>query len=304
MNIAIFGGGGFLGQYLIDALLENSDYFLQVFDRGFPELVENSGISRLVNISGDFGDIKQVCKVLEGVDIAFHLISTTLPATSNNNPSIDIQENLVPTIKFLEAAHKCGVRKVIFFSSGGTIYGDSNILPISESHPTNPICSYGIQKLAIEKYLHLFYKLYGLDYGILRIGNPFGSHQDIKKNQGFIQTAVCKALAGRPIEVWGDGTIVRDYLHAQDVATAAKSLISYQGSYKIFNIGSGIGHSINQVLLLIAEHLGGELVIEYAPSRVFDLRSNILEISLAKSELGWSPKVRLESYLLEQLKSS
>ena len=223
-----------------------------------------------------------------------------MPANSNLNPILDLEQNLLPTIKFLEAARDLGVKKIIFFSSGGTIYGDAGIYRVSETDQTNPICSYGIQKLAIEKYLYLFKKLYGLNYGILRISNPYGKNQNILKKQGFIQTVISNAMHAEPIEVWGDGSVVRDYLHAQDVAKAASDLIYYDGPHHIFNIGSGHGRSLNEIISIVESIIKKPLDVKYLSAREFDLPVNVLDISLAKRELNWVPKINLEQYIAEQ----
>ena len=300
MKIAIYGGNGFLGQYLINYLLLEDKHFLRVVDRSENQHLTSSKNSKFEQAIGNFSNESLIKSTLKGVDIAYHLVSTTLPASSNINPLLDLEQNLLSTIRFLEISRDSGVKKIIFFSSGGTIYGDVNIGRLRESDQTNPICSYGIQKLAIEKYLYLFDKLYGLDYGILRIANPYGANQNISKKQGFIQTAISNAMLDKPIEIWGDGEIVRDYLHAQDVANAAAKLIYYDGPNHIFNIGSGVGHSINQIISKIEGILGRKIQVDYKPSRIFDLQSNILDISLAKKELSWYPEITLDQYILKQ----
>lgn len=297
MKIAIFGGNGFLGQYLCNYLLQDSNFFLRVVGKSKAKISTFLKHDRCEQILGNFSDETLVRSTLDGVDIAYHLISSTLPASSNLNPVLDLEQNLLPTIKFLEAARDSGVKKIIFFSSGGTIYGDTGVCKISENDRTNPICSYGIQKLAIEKYLYLFKKLYGLNYGILRISNPYGKNQNILKKQGFIQTAISNAMREQPIEIWGDGSVVRDYLHAQDVARAASDLIYYDGPQNIFNIGSGVGYSINQIISMIEDCLVKKLQVSYSSPRAFDLQSNILDISLAAKELSWAPSITLEKYI-------
>lgn len=304
MRVAIFGGNGFLGQYLCGNLLLNNANYIKVVDRRENPTFSKSENKKFKQIIGNFSDEDLIKFSLDEVEIAFHLISTTLPANSNLNPALDLEENLISTIKFLDIACNLGVKKVIFFSSGGTIYGDSTGSKLSESDQTNPICSYGIQKLAIEKYLNLYNRMHGLDYGILRIANPFGKKQNIQKKQGFIQTAISCAIHRKPLEIWGDGNIVRDYLHAQDVADAAVGLLDYGGAHKIFNIGSGFGYSINQIISIIENLLGEKMDVKYEKSRIFDLQSNILDISLAKNELNWSPKIKLEQYIANQLSSN
>lgn len=161
-------------------------------------------------MEGDLGNHGLIREALEGIDVVFHLASTTLPKTSNDDPGYDVRSNVVDTIQLLEACVDAGVRKVIFASSGGTVYGVPERLPIKEDHPTNPISSYGIVKLTIEKYLGLFHYLYGLDYAALRISNPYGPYQDPAGQQGAISVFLHRILSGQPIAIWGDGEIVRE----------------------------------------------------------------------------------------------
>lgn len=303
MRVAIFGGGGFLGRYLTSTLLAMGCSSLNIYGRNVKESKFQTAANGNVKIfNANFSDNFTVAEALRNTDVIFHLISTTIPATSNENPVKDIEENLLPTIKFLECIRNSNVKKLIFFSSGGTVYGPSLGELCREDDPTNPICSYGIHKLAIEKYLNLFNVLHGLDYRIMRIGNPYGMNQNISKQQGFVQTAITKSLSGLPIQVWGDGSIVRDYLHAEDVARAAVKLIAYSGDHRIFNIGSGEGYSINEILGVIENASCRNLNIQYSPSRTFDLQSNVLDISLAKKELNWVPSIDIKQYIEEQIK--
>ena len=297
MKVCILGGGGFLGGYLSRALMDQKGISLRVFGSRSSGIDVGASQNGFEYMSGNFTDGELVKKALNSIDVAFHLISTTLPANSNLDPALDIQENLLSTINFLKIAIDSGVKKVIFFSSGGTVYGAPIQLPIQESHPTNPICSYGIQKLAIEKYLYFFNKMYGLDYGVLRVGNPYGLNQNLSNKQGFIQTAISKALAYSPIEIWGDGTNIRDYLHANDVALAAIKMMTYKGKYHIFNIGTGKGYSINDVLAIIEKKMGIRLLRQYSQSRFFDVKENVLDIRLAREELNWMPTITLEDHI-------
>jgi UDP-glucose 4-epimerase len=189
------------------------------------------------------------------------------------------------------------VKKIIFLSSGGTVYGKANFLPITESHLTNPCCSYGIHKLTIEKYLALFFQLYGLDYTILRASNPYGPHQNIGRNQGLIATTINRIQNGLPLEVWGDGSVIRDYLHVQDLVSAGIRVLNYEGPHKIFNISSGKGRSINEVIQIISKQMGKKAKIIHLAERGFDVESNILSNELAKNELGWMPLMSIEEYI-------
>lgn len=289
MNCLVLGGGGFQGTHLCRRLLA-AGMRVRVLDR-----MSSSPIARLVDWhTGDFSDPDVLSRCVSGVDIIFHLISTTLPQTSNDNPVADLETNVIPTLRLLRIAKQRGVRKIIFFSSGGTIYGVPDCLPISEEHPTRPICAYGIHKLAIERYLHLYHTLHGLDYAVMRIANPYGHHQAVDRGQGAVAVFLHKLSTGQPIEVWGDGSVIRDYIHIDDVIEAAVRLIDYSGEPRIFNIGSGQGLSINDVIRTIGAVVKREPIVVYRPGRKLDVPANVLDIERARREISWCPKISFE----------
>jgi UDP-glucose 4-epimerase len=202
-----------------------------------------------------------------------------------------------------QTAVKCNVRRLIFISSGGTVYGLPQQNPIPETHPTNPICSYGIQKLAIEKYLYLFRELKDLDSVVLRVSNLYGEFQNLERPLGAVSHFTHRAVAGNPIDIWGDGGVRRDYIHADDVVSALLKSITYQGPEHLFNIGSGRSVSLNQLLDLIKQRVGKEIVVNYSPARRFDVQENVLDITRAAKELGWRPSISLETGLDRLLES-
>ena len=165
MRSLVLGGNGFIGVHLVERLVEGG-HEVRIYDRSPSRF--RAVPRRVEYVEGELGNHGLVREALEGVEVAYHFVSTTLPKTSNDDPIYDVRSNLVDTIQFLEACVEARVRKVIFASSGGTVYGPPESTPISEDHPTNPITSYGIVKLAVEKYLGLFHHLYGLDYAVLR----------------------------------------------------------------------------------------------------------------------------------------
>jgi UDP-glucose 4-epimerase len=243
---------------------------------------------------GDFTNEQDVETALEDCDIIFHLISTTLPKSSNDNPVYDVESNVVGTIRMLTLALKQGVRKVIFTSSGGTVYGIPESDFINERHPTNPICSYGISKLAIEKYLHLFHELHGLAYVVLRISNPYGEGQRTQALQGAIGVFIGRALTNQTVEIWGDGEVVRDYIHVSDVSDALVKAMLYSGNKRVLNIGSGTGTSLNKLLATIEDATHKEVKRVYLSGRSVDVPVNVLDNTLAKKELHWNLKIPLE----------
>lgn len=300
MNYLLLGGGGFQGGHLCSRLAARGDH-VRVFSKSGlnTESLDDSFLG-VEWITGDFEDASAVERALQGVDVVFHMISTTLPKTSNDNPVHDVMTNVVPTIRLLNMARQHGVKKIIYFSSGGTVYGVPNATPILENHPTLPICSYGIHKRTVEQYLHLYQVLYGLDYAVMRISNPYGPNQCLGRGQGAVAVFLDKLMRGEPIEIWGDGSIVRDYIHVSDVVEAALSLVEYQGSHKVFNIGSGEGKSLTTLIAEISDLLACEPDVTYLPARSLDVPANVLDISLAYREFGWRPRMKFRDGL-EQL---
>jgi UDP-glucose 4-epimerase len=207
-------------------------------------------------------------------------------------PDFDAEVNVVGTLRLLESCVRHGVSKVVFASTGGTVYGVPESVPIHEDHSTNPISSYGIVKLAIEKYLGLFHHLHGLDYAALRISNPYGPYQNPLGQQGAIGVFLHHIHEGAPITIWGDGSVVRDYLYVSDVVDALESAGGETG-HRIFNIGSGAGVSLNELLHQIAEVVGEQPEVEYVSGRALDVPASVLDVSRAGEELGWRPRTDL-----------
>ncbi|MDP2829366.1 MAG: NAD-dependent epimerase/dehydratase family protein [Sulfuricellaceae bacterium] len=290
MKILVLGGGGFIGSHLCDALLL-AGHQVRVFEYpGIKPLCPEESLRHIEWMEGDFTNPVQVDHAVQGCEIIYHLISTTLPKTSNDNPVYDVESNVISTLQMLQSACRHQVRKIIFASSGGTVYGIPQHIPITEAHPTNPISSYGISKLAIEKYLHLFHALHGVDYCVLRLANPYGERQRVSASQGAVAVFLHKALHDEPIQIWGDGSVTRDYIYIADVISAMLKAMQYQGEQPIFNVGAGVGTSLNQMLADMERILGKTIQRVYLPSRDFDVPTNILDIQRSQQSLDWSPQ--------------
>jgi UDP-glucose 4-epimerase len=294
----VLGGSGFIGSHLVDRLL-NRGLQVRCFDRPHVKPVSalHLGNPNFELCEGDFVSEADIARGLDGCDICFHLVSTTLPQSSNADPVFDVESNVMGSVRLLHQAVKHGLKKIVFVSSGGTVYGIPKEVPIRENHPTDPLSSYGITKLAIEKYLHLHKVLHGLDYTILRLANPYGERQRINASQGAVAVFLGKVLRGETVEIWGDGSVVRDYIHIADVVDALVAAASFSGDNHLFNIGSGRGHSLNELLDAIETVTGRKAERRYLPVRTFDVPSNILSIKRAETELNWSPQISFEDGL-------
>ncbi len=299
MKITIFGGGGFIGSTIADRLLKDN-HELRIFERPRVEPYRQFSESENVEwLTGDLMSVYDVSNAIDGVDVVLHLVSTTLPKNSNDDPIYDVQSNLIASLQLLNAMVVKHVGKIVFISSGGTVYGNPLYLPINENHPTEPRVSYGITKLAIEKYLLMFQELHGIKANILRVANPFGERQRVETAQGVVGVFLSKAIKNQPIEIWGDGSVTRDYLYISDVAEAFARAISYDGVKSVFNISSGVGTSLNEMIVLLERTLGRAVVCNYRPGRAFDVSVSVLDNSLARQELGWEPQVSIEQGLIK-----
>ena len=298
MRITIFGGGGFIGSAIADRLLKDG-HVLRIFERPRVEPYRKFSATESVEwMTGDLTSVHDVTTAIDGVDVVLHLISTTLPKNSNDDPVYDVQSNLISTLQLLDAMVSKGIGKIVFISSGGTVYGDPRYIPVDENHPTEPMVSYGITKLAIEKYLLMYQHLHGIKANILRVANPYGERQRIETAQGAVGVFLSKAMRHEPIEIWGDGSVTRDYLYINDVAEAFACAVAYNGEKSVFNISSGIGTSLNEMIDMLESQLGHTVPRHYLPGRAFDVPVSVLDNKLARLELGWMPQVGMREGIM------
>lgn len=297
MRCAVLGAGGFIGTNLCRALVGRVDS-LRAFGRrqSFPEALRGCDW-----MPGDFADPTCLAAAVAGCDVVFHLVNATTPASANVDKVADLNANVASTLSLLDACRETGVRRVVFVSSGGTIYGIPEQVPTPETSTTNPITAYGISKLAIEKYLGLYEYLYGLEYRVLRVANPFGPYQMALKSQGVTAAFLHWALAGKPIEMWGDGSVIRDYIFIDDVVDALMLAATHEGSSRIFNIGSGEGRSLNDIVAAIERLLGEKIPVDHRPGRPVDVPVSVLDTTLAKNELDWQARTPFEEGLRNTL---
>jgi UDP-glucose 4-epimerase len=283
----VLGGGGFIGTNLCRGLHAAGARVVGFGRRPrYPEALD--GVEW---IDGDFSDAAAVGSAVRGVDLVFHLLGAGLPEPSNRDPSSTVTEAILPSLNLLEACRDAGCRKLVFISSGGTVYGRTGGVALTETAPTDPISAYGVSKLAVEKYIQLFHHLYGLDYAILRVSNPFGPFQSAVHGQGLVASLVRNALTGEPVDIWGDGSTVRDYLFIDDLIDAILAAAIHQGAPRLFNVGSGTGRSVRDVVRDVAAISGRAFSeVRYLPARAADVPHNVLDPGLIARELGWVPK--------------
>ncbi len=290
-NYLLIGGGGFIGRKVAKLLSLDKANKVVVVDK-FPAVDQFYSENTITYIeSEDFLSSSEIGNIISESKVVMYLASTTIPSTSNESPVYDVRTNLIPLLSLLDTIKLRKDIKLIYASSGGTIYGPSESKLRNESSETNPICSYGVVKLMAEKYLNMYNILYGLKTLSLRIANPYGIDQLYKKSQGAIGVFVSKAIRGEPIEIWGDGEVARDYLWVDDVASAFVKAANYNGNSSCFNIGSGEAVTLNQVVAAIRDNISEEICVYYQTRRNIDVQYNALDSSLAEAELDWVPSV-------------
>ena len=288
MHSLIIGGNGFIGSHLVEELRKDGE--IRVLSSGTARTdIDWTGVEYR---QGSYAAAQTLLDCLDGIDVVYHLASTTVPATSNLDPLGDIAGNLTATIGLLEGMRARNVRRIVYLSSGGTVYGSPKHVPMDESHPTDPISSYGIVKLAIEKYLLMYSTLYGLSPLIIRPSNPYGPRQDGAGIQGVVAAFLKQLTRREPIRVMGDGSVIRDYIYISDLVRLCA--IAGPGEVEgVFNAGSGLGSSINDIVRLVTETAGYSVPIHHVDARGFDVKKVVLAIDRAKSAFDWAPRVDL-----------
>lgn len=297
IKILIFGADGFLGSNLVKSLLANGRYEVRAFDLFKDGMSRNlKGYEKKIELfPGNFLNREDLRKALKGADYVFHYISLTTPGSSMNDPLIDVDTNIRGTVVFLEECVKAKVKKIIFPSSGGGIYGNQNKKLLSENDLLDPISPYTISKLAIEKYLEYFRINRSLDYLILRYSNPYGPGQNVVGSQGIIPIFLNLIKQKKPITIFGDGENVRDYIYIDDLVENTKKIaFRNNNKFRIYNIGKGEGVTINEVVRIIRKITGENVRIKKMPARGIDVRRVVLNTRRIQKEIDFKIRIELE----------
>jgi len=279
MNILILGGDGFIGSHFVDQAVA-LNHNVTVFDR-FPYNVSKNlehQREKIKILTGEFANRDQVAKALEGQDIVYHFISATNPATSWHDPLVEIETNLKQSVQLFSLAVEMGVKKIVFPSSGGAVYGRRCGI-INEEKTSLPFNPYGITKLAIEHFLNYFHEYSGIAADIYRIGNAYGPRQPMDTPQGVIAVWIGKILADEEVVVYGDSQTLRDYVYAEDVSYLLTHSLSDFNSSDIYNLGTGRGVSILELLDIFSLMIDKPFKYKICKCRNFDNKSVILDNS-------------------------
>ena len=320
MNSTLIGGCGFIGTNLAAALAARRDSrvggeqdVITVVDRK-EEYFQHILKMRLPGVrflEGDFRPDTDFDRQVKGADVVYHLACTTIPGTSNQNIPEELEANVIPTARLLDACVRQHVGRVVFLSSGGAVYGKKGACPVREDMVTYPISSYGIQKVTIEKLLYLYRYQEGLDYRVIRLANPYGPYQRPNGRLGVVTTFIYRALTDHHLEVYGDGSVVRDFLYIDDAVRGILNIVDGESDLRVFNLGSGHGTSVAEVIEAVRRTVYPDLTLDYIAGRPTDVPANYLDISRYESIYGCLHPISLEegirrtaSFLESRIRSS
>jgi UDP-glucose 4-epimerase len=303
MNLGITGATGFIGSYLVDFLMRQSGLRVKALARTLPRDADSVG-GRVAWIKGDLNSSADCVDFVRDLDVVIHLAHTNTPLTSNRDFAADALANLAPSLNLLTAIKQAGLRPhLIYSSSGGAAYGLANRSgqqPFKETDPCLPSTSYGILKLSFESYLRMAADEGWVQATALRIGNPYGVLLPPERMQGLIGVALHQVLSGQSIRIFGDPANVRDYVHLDDVCRFFQRIMEAPGPFQIYNVGSGRGHSVNEILALLETITGRKVAREishYPGSDKHLVPWIVLSVEKAANELGWTPETDLEEGL-------
>jgi UDP-glucose 4-epimerase len=286
-HCCVIGGSGFIGRHLVPLLLSSGRKVTVVGRQAAPARPLPAEVRYVAH---DYGDKSFLADLLKDVDEVVNLAYSTVPKTSFEDPVQDILSNLPAAVNLFLATSQSSVQRLILVSSGGTVYGKAEYLPIVETHPTNPISPYGITKLAIEKYAIMYHTHTGLPVVVLRPGNAFGEEQRPFTGQGFVATAISSILSGKEITIYGKDGMIRDYIYVGDVAKGIMAALERGRPGECYNIGSGIGRNNREVLDAILPYAlasGFKPSITVLRPREFDVPANVLSPIRLTQDTGW-----------------
>lgn len=293
----VIGGAGFIGSHVTPLLCESGREVVVLGRRTRPDRDLHPGCRYLC---GDYSDRAVLRGLLEAGCEVLDLAYSTVPKTSFEDPVFDLLSNLPASVGLFQEALAAGVSRVLIVSSGGTVYGSTNQLPIGEEHPTAPVSPYGITKLATDRYAMMFHRNEGLPVMVVRPGNAYGEDQRTGTGQGFIAAAVAEVLAGREIEIYGCEGTIRDYIHVSDVATGIVAALEFGDDGEIYNIGTGVGTTNTGIVRMLegfAHEQNLRVKTKILPPRHFDVEANVLDSTKLNAKTGWVPSVCLKDGL-------
>ena len=292
MRILVTGGAGFIGSHIVEAYLAEGHEV---------RVIDNLATGRRANVPREakLHEVDIHAREVESIfeefrpEVVNHLAAQASVKVGNADPVFDLEVNGGGTARIAKLAADHGARKLIYASSGGTVYGDPQALPVTESHPIAPVSNYGTSKFTGELYVELTGRARGLDYTIMRYGNAYGPRQDPHGEAGVVAIFTGLMLNGEPCTIDGDGEQKKDYIYVGDMARA-NILALDRGSGGTYNVGTGEGITVNHIWKTLSTAIGNEIEAVYGPPRPGDVRNFWLDCSKARAELGWEPQVSFE----------
>lgn len=293
-NVLLIGGAGFIGSNIVSHLLQKGGVTVYVLEPDFASLHRLKGMQIKV-FRGDISNIEGVKTIIleYNINTVVHLVSTLIPGSSFDDYQREFTNVLYPTVRLMEFCCEQDI-KFVYFSSGGTVYGDrkGGVVPFKEIESMAPISFYGWSKQMMENSILFMHRTQKLKYVILRPSNPYGKGQNLHGKQGIIAVALGKILAGEEIEIWGDGSSVRDYIHIDDLGQAVADLLSGERIVnETLNIGSGVGYSVNEIIDALRKVVKEEVKVKYVAARQVDVSSVVLDTTRLKSLISFNPRV-------------
>lgn len=297
MSVVVTGATGFIGRALIQALAQGGEDVISA-SRTPPKDAKGRWIA-----FDAAAPSAELYDELERASFVYHLAWSTVPSSAERDPGEDLRTNVGGALKLMDVLSGASRARLIFASSGGTVYGDAGAGAIPETTPMKPCSAYGAGKATVEQYLAVFGRLHNLDHTVVRLANPFGPGQSGTRAFGAVATFTHRMMAGQPLTLFGNGSVVRDYVYIDDVVSALLACRQPEAAGQTFNIGSGEGRSLLEVIDAAAAATGVNPIVEHLPGRAFDVPSNVLDVRYARERLDWSPSISFEEGVSRYVKS-
>ncbi|HSW77789.1 MAG TPA: NAD-dependent epimerase/dehydratase family protein [Candidatus Chromulinivoraceae bacterium] len=284
-NVLVLGANGFIGSHLVDSLVAGG-HTVRAFDRFSSRKPQFKSSDQIEVVAGDYLNLDDIKKSLDDIEYVFHFISTTTPVSAENDPSIDINTNIRMSVELFKLCAAANIKKVIFASTGGSIYGDTGATSYKETEVPYPVSPYAIGKLTIEHYLRYFRVKHQLDSICLRISNPYGERQPFHRKQGVIPIFLECMARNQPITVFGDGSMVRDYIYVRDLTDTIAAIFQKKTMHDTYNMGSGVGTDVNQLVDVACRVSGKFPKIDRKETPSTFVRKVVLDTTRFKEEFG------------------
>lgn len=292
MKVLVTGGAGFIGSHVVDIYVSHGYQVVIVDDLSTGREININPRAKFYRVDIRDPGLRQIFE-LERPDYVNHHAAQIDVRRSVAEPIFDADVNILGSINLIECARQFGVKRFIYISTGGAVYGEPEYLPCDENHPVNPICQYGASKHTVEHYLYMYKVNYGLDYTVLRYPNVYGPRQDPHGEAGVVAIFTGQMLRGEQVVINGDGEQERDFVYVEDCARANLLALQAEHGLGILNLGSGQGVTVNEIYNRLRNLTGYQKEAIYGPPKLGETRRIYLDATKARHELGWEPRISL-----------